>query len=110
STSMAASANHAQDQSLKVLLARFDLRSDQADFLDARAAHDIDGTSDLSEFDCVIALDECHLLGTLLENIFQARAELVPGRAVLIDHHVSAGGNLNDNGLGEQGRILFLVR
>ena len=60
------------------LLARFDLGGDEPDVVDARAAHDIDGASDLGEFDVVVALDESHLVGALLEDVVQARTELVP--------------------------------
>src|ERR1700751_4212342 len=92
------------------LLARFHLGGDEPDFFDARAAHDINGASDLSEFDGVVALHERHLFGALLENIFQARTELIPGCLVLVDHHVSARGNLNDDRLRQQGRIFVSIR
>ena len=37
--------------------------------IDARAAHDIDGTGDLAEFDIIIALDEGDLVGAFFEDI-----------------------------------------
>ena len=59
----------------------------------------------LREFDVVIAFDEGHLFGALLEDVFQARTEVVPRDVVLIDHHFAVGGDLHDDGLCPTGSL-----
>src|SRR2546422_11505445 len=59
------------------LLPGLELGGDQTDLVNARAAHDVDGMSDIHEQYRVVPLDEGHLLRPLLEDSFQERAEKV---------------------------------
>ena len=78
--------------------------------IDARAAHDIDGVSDLGELDVVVTLDEGDLVGALLENIGEARTEIVPVAIVLVDLQFSARQNLDDDGAVIRLRLLLIRR
>src|SRR5262245_35358699 len=50
------------------LLPRFKLRGDQANLVDSRGAHDINGASDFLKLDVVVALDEGDLFRAFFEN------------------------------------------
>ena len=67
------------------LLAGFELRGDQSDFVDPSAAHDVNRPGDLFKQDFVVALHESHFLRALLENLLHARAEAIPSGIFVID-------------------------
>src|ERR1039457_5566628 len=90
------------------LLTCFNLGGDEADVVDARATHDVDGPRDLGELDVVITFYESDLVSALLENFEETRAEIIPVARVLIDQHFSAGHHLNHDG-AIIGFSLFLI-
>ena len=64
---------HSARQDGPVLLARFKLGSNQTDFIDSRAAHDVNGAGDFLEQDFVIAFDESDFLRAFFKDFFDAR-------------------------------------
>ncbi len=48
---------------------------------DPGAAHDVDGASDVGEWDFIGAFDEGNFVGALLKNILELRAERGPAYA-----------------------------
>src|SRR4029077_3991386 len=95
------------------LLAGFQLCGDQADLVDAGAAHDVDGPGYLQKHHIAIALYESDLVGAILENILQALAEAVPGGVLLVDFQLTTNPaihqHLHDYGLVLEFLILLLV-
>src|SRR5712692_729713 len=81
------------------LLPRFELSGDQPDFVDARAAHDVNRTGHIGKQHIVVALDEGHLLRAFFEDGFQPRTQCVPGVVFLVDLELAAGAHLHDDGL-----------
>jgi hypothetical protein len=92
------------------LLASLELGGDEADFIDASFVHDVNGVSHIHEKNVVIALDESDFLGTILENLFHARAELVPVGVLVVDFQFAALGNLDDDRFVLEFHALLLVR
>src|SRR5271154_3345123 len=97
------------------LLPRFEFCRDQADLVDARAAHDIDGARNVHEHYIVIAFDESNFLGTLFKNLFHASAEIFPSDVFIVDLELGlvglgVGNHLNDNGLVAEILFLLLIR
>src|SRR5258708_25928400 len=66
----------------KNLLTRFELGGDQTYFVNAGAAHDIDGAGDVHEQYIVVAFDQSNFLGALLEDGLHARTERSEERRV----------------------------
>src|SRR6266481_6436681 len=91
------------------LLTCFELGGDQADLVDAGAAHDIDGFGNVLKHRFVVALHEGDFLGTFLEDLLDARAKLIPVRIFLIDFHLAVLADLNDNGFVFQFDVLLLI-
>src|SRR5438034_10079322 len=58
-----------QTRAKRKLLACLELGGDQADMVDAGAAHDIDGLGNVLEHGFVVALYEGDFLGAFLENL-----------------------------------------
>src|SRR6267142_2549813 len=88
-----------QRERAKNLLTGFEFCGNQADFVDARAAHDVDSARDFHEHYIVIAFDESDFLGALLENLFHARTKSFPRDVFVVDLHLAVGEYLHDNGL-----------
>src|SRR5713101_2453577 len=59
----------------KPLLTGLELGGDQADFVDACAAHNVNGAGNVHEEYVAVAFDESDFVGALFENRFQARAQ-----------------------------------
>src|SRR6266478_8796867 len=97
-------------QTEKNLLARFELGGDQTNFVDAGAAHDVDGAGDVHEQNIVVTLDESNFLGALLEDLFHARAKTIPGGVLVVDLELAVVGNLDDHGFVFKFDVLLLVR
>src|SRR3984957_1096717 len=86
----------------KFLLPSFQFRGDQANFIDARAAHDVDGARNVLKHYIVIAFDESNFLGALFKNISHARAKSFPGDFLVINLELGLigfgiGHNLHDD-------------
>ena len=77
------------------LLARRYFGSNETDVIDSRATHDVDGSRNLGELDIIITLHKSDLVGASLENIGEARTEIIPVALILIDHKLSAVHDLN---------------
>src|SRR5262249_9019923 len=101
--------SHIQRTKLPSLLSCFELGCDQADLVDSRAAHDVDGASHVHEHGFVVALHERDLLGALLEDLLNARAKLIPIGIFLIDFYFTVFGDLHDDGFVFQLDILLLI-
>src|ERR1700675_1579525 len=97
-------------QSVEKLLARFELGGDQTDFVNAGAAHYVDGAGDVHEQYIVVAFDESNFLGALLEDSFHARTEAVPSGVFVIDLEFSVHVHLDDDSLVFKLDVLLLVR
>src|SRR2546422_9559807 len=91
------------------LLPGLELGGDQTDLVNARAAHDVDGMSDIHEQYRVVPLDEGHLLRPLLEDSSQARYQRCPGVLLLVDLELAARADLNVHSLTEDLRAGLLV-
>src|SRR6267142_1791353 len=83
-------ASPRQRERAKNLLTGFEFCGNQADFVDARAAHDVDSARDFHEHYIVVAFDKSDFLGALLEDLLHARAETFPGGVfiVVLEFHV----------------------
>src|ERR1700675_3015217 len=92
------------------LLTGFEFCSDQADFVNARAAHDVDSVRDFHEHYIVVAFDKSNFLGALLEDLFYARAETFPSGVFIVDLELAVFLHLDDNRLVLQLDVLLLVR
>src|SRR5579883_338418 len=93
----------------QTLLPGFELCRNQADLVNAGAAHDVDGASHVHEHHVVIALDEGHLFGAIFENLLDARAELIPIGVFVVDLELVVLIDLDDNGFVFELLVLFLV-
>jgi hypothetical protein len=67
------------------LLPRFQLCGNQANLVDSRGTHDVNGASDFLKLDVVIALNESDLFRALLEDLLDARAEAFPSGIFVVD-------------------------
>src|SRR5258708_17145708 len=94
----------------KNVVTRFELGGDQTYFVNAGAAHDIDGAGDVHEQYIVIAFDESDFLGALLEDLLHARAKTIPSGVFIVDLEFAVVGNLHDHGLVLELDVLLLVR
>src|SRR5229473_7685988 len=92
------------------LLTGFELCGNQADLVDARAAHDVDGARDFHEHYIVVAFDKSNFLGALLEDLFYAGAETFPGSVFIVDLELAVFLHLDDDGLVLELDVLLLVR
>src|SRR5580692_12163026 len=92
------------------LLPGLELGRDQADSVDAGAAHDINGARHFREQYIVVAFDESDFLGALLEDRFKTRAEAVPGGVFVVDLQLVVHEHLHHDGLVLELYILLLVR
>src|SRR6266404_4052069 len=93
----------------EILLAGLELGGDQPDFIDAGAAHDIDCARDLAKQHIAIAFDKGDFLGAVLENLFDARPEIVPGGIFVIDFHLAVGQHLDHYGFVLEFLVLLLI-
>src|SRR6267143_1798033 len=94
----------------KNLLTGFEFCSDQADLVDARAAHDVDGARDFHEHYIVVAFDKSNFLSALLEDLLDARAETFPGGVFVVDLELAVLLHLDNDGLILKFHVLLLVR
>src|SRR6267378_4147543 len=94
----------------KNLLTGFEFCSDQADFVNARAAHDVDSARDFHEHYIVVAFDKSDFLGALLEDLFYAGAETFPGSVFIVDLELAVFLHLDDDSLVLELDVLLLVR
>src|SRR5467141_248695 len=92
------------------LLTGFELCGNQADLVDARAAHDVDGARDFHEHYIVVAFDKSNFLSALLEDLLDARAETLPGGVFIVDLELAVLLHLDDDGLILEFHVLLLVR
>src|ERR1051326_2783882 len=92
------------------LLSRFEFRGNQADFVDSRAAHNVDGSGDIFKEHFVVTLYESDLFRALLENFLHARPETVPAGIFVVNFDFSVFGYLDDDCLILKILILLLVR
>src|SRR6266850_460811 len=99
-----------QRERAKNLLTGFELCGNQADFVDARAAHDVDSARDFHEHYIVVAFDKSDFLGALLEDLLHARAETFPGGVFIVDLELAVLLHLHDDGLVLEFHVLLLVR
>src|SRR5277367_636654 len=74
-----------------------DIRGDETDVVYARTTHDVNRASNICKLDRIIALHEGRFFGALLEDVFQARAQPVPGNFVLVNQDISARCNLHND-------------
>src|SRR6267378_5897965 len=81
----------------KNLLTGFELCGNQADLVDARAAHDVDGARDFHEHYIVVAFDKSNFLGALFEDLLDARAETFPGSIFIVDLELAVFLHLDDH-------------
>src|SRR5271168_417789 len=93
----------------KNLLTGFELRRDQPNFVDARAAHDVNGARDFHEQHIVIAFDKSDFLGAFFENLFHARSEAIPGDIFIVDFHLAVGQHLHHDRLILELLVLLLI-
>src|SRR5579859_3811453 len=91
------------------LLPCFELGGDQTDLVDTGAAHDVDGLGDVLEHRFVIAFYESDFFGAFLEDLLDARAELVKTGIFLIDLDLALFADLDDNGFVFEILILLLI-
>src|ERR1700682_37722 len=91
------------------LLTSFELCGDQANLIDAGAAHDVDGPRDFAKQYIAIAFNESDFLRAVLENLLEARADSIPGGVFVIDLDLAVGQYLHDDSLVLQLLILLLI-
>src|SRR6266478_5261642 len=97
-------------QTEKNLLARFELGGDQTNFVNAGAAHDIDGAGDVHEHYIVLAFDKSNFLGALLEDLLHARTKTIPSGVFVVDLKLAVHVHLDDHGFVLKFDVLLLVR
>src|SRR5262249_46301680 len=93
----------------KILLAGLELGGDPTDFVDASSAHDVDSARDLLELNLLVALHERHLFGAFLEDLLDARTQLIPVSVLIVDLELVVFEHLDDNGFVLQFLILLLI-
>src|SRR5262249_54288652 len=93
----------------KLLLPRFELGGDQANLVDACAAHDVDSASNVHEERFVVALDESDLLGALFKDLLDARTKLIPTGIFLVNFHLAVLAYLHDDGFVFKLDVLLLI-
>src|SRR6202030_4746283 len=91
-------------------LPSFELCGDQANFIDAGAAHDVDGARDFAKQYIAIAFNESDFLRALLKDLLEPRADGIPGGVFVIDLDLAVGQDLHHDGLVLQLLILLLIR
>src|SRR5438128_11053657 len=91
------------------LLPCFELGGDQANLVDSGAAHDVNGASHVHEERFVVALDERDFLRTFLEDLLDARTQLIPTGIFLIDLDLAVFRNLDNDSLIFQLDVLLLI-
>src|ERR1700683_822740 len=72
------------------LLSHLNLARDHAYVVDSRSLHDIDRAGHLCERHLIVTFYEGDLLGTLFENIREARAKRIPVTLVFVNQELSA--------------------
>src|SRR5579863_10172906 len=92
------------------LLPCFQLCGDQANTVDTRAVHDVNGARNFHEQHVVIALDEGNLLGAILEDLLNARTKTIPGGVFVVDFELAVFLNLDNDGFVFELLVLLLVR
>src|SRR5579862_1614379 len=92
------------------LLPCFELGGNQTHLINACAVHDVNRARHLHEQNVVIALNESHLLGAVLEHLFNARPETIPSGVLVIDLDFAVLHDLHDHGLVFKLLVLLLVR
>src|SRR5712692_8387454 len=83
----------------ETLLPGFELRGDQADLVNARAAHDVDGPGHIGEQYRPFALYEGNFFRSLFKDTVQPRAQGVPRVLFLVDPQLAAGTDLHHDRL-----------
>src|SRR5262249_34951199 len=96
-------------QRKKLLLPCFELGGNQANLIDAGAAHDVDGASNIHKERFVVAFDEGDLLGAFFEDLLDARTKLIPTGIFLINFYLAVLTYLNDDGFVFQLDVLLLI-
>src|SRR5215470_14044078 len=102
--------SHPARKPLAILLPCFQFRGNQPHFIDARAVHDVDGARHLEEQHVVIALHESHFFRAVLEDLFDARTQALPGGVLVVDLQLSIFEDLHHHGLVLELLVLLLVR
>src|SRR5580704_6113937 len=94
----------------EILLPCFELCGDQANTVDTRAVHDVNGARHFHEEHVVIALDEGNLLGAILEDLFNAWTKTIPGGVFVVDFELAVLLDLDNNGFVLQLLVLLFIR